>query len=700
MPRHVVVDGSNIATEGRTMPSLRQLNDAVLAFMEEFPDDLITVVVDATFGHRIDSTEVPDFDAAVENNEVVSPPAGAVGRGDAFVLAIANKVHATILSNDSYQEFHGDHDWLFDEGRLLGGKPVPNVGWVFVARTPVRGPLSRRAVRDAKKGPTRGRAPRPSKLASEPLPIPKTPPPKAAVAKAHSPVRVKDAERAATAAPPKAPGTPAPVNPKNAPVNELLVFIDFVEKHPVGSVVNAIIESFSSHGAYAMAGPARCYVPLRFMGSPAPRSARDVVKLGDERSLVVVSFNAARRGIDAALEGFEPAEVVRVPAATKARKRTKKAEAPEPAPTPTPEPVVKKRVAKKAKAVAEPAPEGRSEPPAPAASPQSWRQAREGHRKAAAVHPELPPRGLPSAHRRPRRSGAATAKAPQAAVEPPPSTDGGQVRAKGRSRRLSDGWPWAIACPSCATWNVNSLKVRMRNRSVARRRTARHRVPAGDEARRRRLPRPCLRDPRLHRGPLWPGPVERGGRIVAGGHHRRGRQLRTGYRARRRRTRSVGTLRRHPRDQRVRPQWSQRRSRAIRLQARLARSPTRPPRCDHDAGRRRRRRRRPTSPRKTADVCRTLRSPSWGDASVRPSETLAPSRLGSSRRVPACTMSSVYSWSGITAGDFTGAGMRSTACAGHRRCVACGWSIDPTQRPQGTRHPITPRRRRPAEATA
>ncbi|MGZ4794192.1 MAG: NYN domain-containing protein, partial [Ilumatobacteraceae bacterium] len=117
MPRHVVVDGSNLATEGRALPSLRQLNEAVLAYMAENPDALITVVVDASFGHRIDPKEVAEFDAAVSNNEIVAPPAGAIGRGDAFVLSIANKVNATILSNDSYQEFHGTYTWLFDEGR-------------------------------------------------------------------------------------------------------------------------------------------------------------------------------------------------------------------------------------------------------------------------------------------------------------------------------------------------------------------------------------------------------------------------------------------------------------------------------------------------------------------------------------------------------------------------------------------------------
>src|SRR5439155_12359532 len=82
--------------------------------------------------------------------EIVSPPAGAIGRGDAFVLRIAQKVGATVLSNDSFQEFHGEHEWLFDKDRLIGGKPVPGVGWIFTPRSPVRGPRSRQATQEAK----------------------------------------------------------------------------------------------------------------------------------------------------------------------------------------------------------------------------------------------------------------------------------------------------------------------------------------------------------------------------------------------------------------------------------------------------------------------------------------------------------------------------------------------------------------------
>jgi hypothetical protein len=347
MPRHVVVDGSNLATEGRALPSLKQLNEAVMAYIEEHPTDLITVVVDATFGHRIDPREVPEFDAAIENNELVAPPAGAIGRGDAFVLTIANKVKATIISNDSYQEFHGDYPWLFDEGRLVGGKPVPNVGWVFVPRVPVRGPVSRRATKDAKKAAKVAREPRkssrPSKEASQPMPVPTAPPP---VAKARRPT-----EKPATGKTPKpAAGTDAPTASRQHMVNELLPFLGFVEHHPVGSHVPGVVESYSSHGAYVALDDARGYVPLRLMADPPPRSARESMKLGAEVELVVVSFNPTRRSIDLCVPGVEPPEVRALAEAREKAtpaKRSRKKAAPE---TAAPETAAPEKAAVKAAA--------------------------------------------------------------------------------------------------------------------------------------------------------------------------------------------------------------------------------------------------------------------------------------------------------------------------------------------------------------
>ena len=159
--------------------------------MADHPDAMITVVVDATFGHRIDASERPEFDEAVANNELVAPPAGAIGRGDAFVLTIADRAGASVLSNDSFQEFHGDYEWLFDEGRLVGGKPVPHVGWVFVERTPVRGPVSRKATKKSSAPATSSRRTA-SKRASEPMPVPRNPPPGATTRTASGPKRVVD----------------------------------------------------------------------------------------------------------------------------------------------------------------------------------------------------------------------------------------------------------------------------------------------------------------------------------------------------------------------------------------------------------------------------------------------------------------------------------------------------------------------------
>jgi hypothetical protein len=327
MPRHVVVDGSNLATEGRAMPSLKQLNEAVLAYMSEHPDALMTVVVDATFGHRIDSK--------VSNNEIVAPPAGAIGRGDAFVLSIANKVNATILSNDSYQEFHGTHTWLFDEGRLVGGKPVPHIGWVFVNRLPVRGPTSRKSVSEAKRErPPKAKAASPE--ASQPMPIPAAPPPGATLHKTGrgrdsakstaSAGKPSDADKAVETAK-KSDEQRTEPTPRSTGTNDLLAFLTFVEHHKPGSSVNAIVENYSSHGAYVRIGDVKGYVPLSLMSDPPPRSAREFMKIGESITLVVESFAPARRSIDLAIPTMTtvkqaPAEL---PVEVKPKRAAKKA---------------------------------------------------------------------------------------------------------------------------------------------------------------------------------------------------------------------------------------------------------------------------------------------------------------------------------------------------------------------------------------
>jgi hypothetical protein len=454
-PAHVVVDGSNIATEGRSMPSLAQLNEAVLAFVEEHPGVNITVVVDATFGHRIPKSEVDEFDAAVANNELVAPPAGAVGRGDAFVLSIARKANATILSNDSFQEFHGDNPWLFDDGRLIGGKPVPHVGWVFVPRLPVRGAISRKAVRESKKGPRgdaeasaaparrsrRGSseaaaapvAKKASREASLPMPVPTAPPPGRAVA--------TDA------------------------VNELMPFLEFVERHPVGTSVNAIVDSYSSHGAYVRIGDVRGYVPLRLMGEPPPRAARDVLRVGDAITLVVSSFAPARRSIDLAvphaglhIDDAPTAQVIAdavgeaavaqggaVQAPVRRSRRKAQAEpvapaepaapvaAEAPIDAPTAEPTkARSRRTKKAAAPEAPAPAPIAVEPAPAPAPRKRAAKKAAATDAAASAPEV----APAKPARAKRAAKAAPAAPEPAPDPAPAARPTRAR---RTKKAAEG---------------------------------------------------------------------------------------------------------------------------------------------------------------------------------------------------------------------------------------------------------------------
>ena len=81
-------------------------------------------------------------------------------------------------------------------------------------------------------------------------------------------------------------------------VNDILPFLQFVEKNTVGSVVVGVVESYSSHGAYVTIGDVRGYVPLRLLGSPPPRSAREVMQLGESVTLEIVEIIAGRRSID------------------------------------------------------------------------------------------------------------------------------------------------------------------------------------------------------------------------------------------------------------------------------------------------------------------------------------------------------------------------------------------------------------------
>lgn len=350
----VVVDGSNLATEGRVKPSLTQLDEAVTAFSEENPLAEIIVVVDATFEHRAAHNERSRFNEAMLAGEIVTPPAGAVGRGDAFILKIADRIDGVVLSNDSFQEFQDEYPWLFDVGRLVGGKPVRGVGWVFTPRVPVR---NVKVTRAAKKlavtlpsgvKPTIGTTLTPVKAAKKAAPTKKTvakhekAPEKAPekvserssakplikapkkAAKALEALKKSPAKKTAVKVPATkatkrvakvTPSAPAPepadvptvaLRRGRQPVNPEVDFTLFKNTYRVGSRVAGEVKAFTSHGAVIKVQlkgdkQVECYAPTTSLGTPAPARARDVLKRGDQRTFRLVNVDSDRRIAELAL---------------------------------------------------------------------------------------------------------------------------------------------------------------------------------------------------------------------------------------------------------------------------------------------------------------------------------------------------------------------------------------------------------------
>ena len=335
----VVVDGSNLATEGRTIPSLVQLDEAVRAFMEENPSAEVIVVVDASFEHRVAASERARFKEAELAGEIVTPPAGAIGRGDAFILKIAQRINSVVLSNDSFQEFHDEYPWLFEANRLIGGKPVKGVGWVFTPRIPVRGIKSSRSVKklsvtlsDGAK-PTIGttltpvksarggvkkavkavkatvktakKVTKPVEIVTKAIDAPakkavKRPPAvKKSVAKAPSAPPKRAAKAAAIVAAPVPEPAPA-LRRGRQPVNPESEFSTFTHSFKVGARIEGEVTAFTSHGAVITVKlrggkHVECYAPTTSLGSPAPARARDVLKRGDVRTFHLLTVDLERR---------------------------------------------------------------------------------------------------------------------------------------------------------------------------------------------------------------------------------------------------------------------------------------------------------------------------------------------------------------------------------------------------------------------
>ncbi|MFJ7261348.1 Hsp70 family protein [Streptomyces globosus] len=141
----LVVDGSNLAWIGRSprrpgvygrddRPSYAQLLSARDALASRYPDAVLHVVVDATFRHKVAEEERAAVDSALATGNLIQPPAGTEGKGDALVTAIAQDTDGIVVTNDNYAELQGRYPWLRDKERVLGATLTQGM-WVFTPRT-------------------------------------------------------------------------------------------------------------------------------------------------------------------------------------------------------------------------------------------------------------------------------------------------------------------------------------------------------------------------------------------------------------------------------------------------------------------------------------------------------------------------------------------------------------------------------------
>ena len=183
----------------------------------------------------------------------------------------------------------------------MGGKPVPDVGWVFLRAHTRAGSDESAAMSDAKRrrrhapaGAGRARAGRQRSVADRHADRSRQSRGEEVVAARHpNGVRPRPNLRHAVGV------VDGPVS--RSATTSRSRFIEFVAAHPVGSTVEGEVERFSSHGAYVIADGARCYLALKAMGDPAPTSPKDVVSIGETKTFIVQSIDTPRRGVDLAM---------------------------------------------------------------------------------------------------------------------------------------------------------------------------------------------------------------------------------------------------------------------------------------------------------------------------------------------------------------------------------------------------------------
>ncbi|MDP1795129.1 MAG: translation initiation factor IF-2 N-terminal domain-containing protein [Acidimicrobiales bacterium] len=136
----LVIDGMNIAYEGRAVPSLAQLLSAAASLKSRYPEAAQVIVVDAGFSFAVAAEEKAESEQLLRTGAILMTPSGWPGKADGFVCEVAARAiqqrrRVFVVSNDAYKEQHQKHPWLRDSERMVGGNYVAAIGeWLWEYR--------------------------------------------------------------------------------------------------------------------------------------------------------------------------------------------------------------------------------------------------------------------------------------------------------------------------------------------------------------------------------------------------------------------------------------------------------------------------------------------------------------------------------------------------------------------------------------
>lgn len=112
--RVIVIDGANVAYAERSAAGEPKVSNLILASRTLSERGYRTItIIDASLYHEIDDPQ--QLDGLLDNQDIRQAPSGT--DADYFVLETADRYDALVLSNDEYQRYRDDYDWI-DDRRL------------------------------------------------------------------------------------------------------------------------------------------------------------------------------------------------------------------------------------------------------------------------------------------------------------------------------------------------------------------------------------------------------------------------------------------------------------------------------------------------------------------------------------------------------------------------------------------------------